>query len=540
MLNTGARLRFGAKRGGGREPEGSNTGKAQRAPRPTRRGPPHLSSDRVAGVTVALVGIPQSLAYANLAGMPPIAGLYAGAIPPLVAAFFASSPYLQTGPVAVTALLTFGALSAHATPGSAEYATLGLGLALIVGLVRIALGLLRAGWLAYLMSHPMLLGFVPAAALLIVASQAPSALGVQQAAPYDNEVLSALWALGHLDYWTGAALVAAVLTIVVVLVGRRWHRLFPGVLICAVTATVVSATGGYDGPTIGELPAGFPSLTVGDLPWSQLPGLILSGVVIALVGFSESASISRRFAAEDRTRWSAEREFVSQGAANVAAACTGGMPCGGSFSRSSLARASGARTRMAGGITGLTVLAFLPFAGIIEPLPVAVLGAVVITAVLGLLRFRPLFALWRLSVPQALVAWTTFLATLAAAPRIDLAVLAGVGMSIAVFLSRSRQLDVDVVHAGSRLLIVPRGSLWFGTAQRLDATLLDAVAAYPTATSLEIDLSRLGRIDTTGALVLRSLLDHAREAVLEAELSNIPPQSQALTARILAADSRDL
>jgi sulfate permease, SulP family len=494
----------------------------------------------VAGVTVALIGIPQSLAYADLAGMPPVAGLYAGAIPPLVAAFFASSPYLQTGPVAVTALLTFGALSTHATPGSPDYAALGLGLALIVGAVRIALGLLRAGWLAYLMSHPMLVGFVPAAALLIVAAQTPKAFGVQESAPYDNEVLRAAWAAGHPQLWNSAALVAAALTVAVVLAGRRLHVLFPGVLLCAVVATVVSAAGAYDGPTVGELPAGFPSLTVDDLPWGQLPSLLLSGAVIALVGFSESASIGRRFAAQDRTRWSAEREFVSQGVANVAAACTGGMPCGGSFSRSSLARASGARTRLAGGITGLTVLAFLPFAGIIEPLPLAVLGAVVITAVLGLLRFRPLVALWRLSVPQALVAWTTFLATLALAPRIDLAVLAGVGMSIAVFLSRALQLDVDVEYAANRLVIVPRGSLWFGTAQRLDAILLDAMAAYPAATHLEIDLARLGRIDTTGALVLRSLLDHVRQAGLDAKLCNIPPQSQALTGRILAADDRDL
>lgn len=127
-----------------------------------------------------MIAIPQSLAYATLAGMPPIVGLYAVAVPPVLAALFASSPYLQTGPVAITALLTFGALSAIATPGSPEYVALGFGLAFVVGVVRVLLGVLRAGWIAYLMSQPMLLGFVPAAAVLIAGSQTAKALAFRR------------------------------------------------------------------------------------------------------------------------------------------------------------------------------------------------------------------------------------------------------------------------------------------------------------------------------------------------------------------------
>ena len=493
-------------------------------------------ADVLAGLSVAVVGIPQSLAYAELAGMPAISGLYAAALPPIVAAVFASSPYLQTGPVAITALLTFGALSSMATPGSSEYVTLGFALALVVGLTRIVIGLLRGGWIAYLMSAPMLLGFVPAAAILISCSQLPKALGVADAPDHDNQALQAGWALGHPDRWEWQALLMAAGTVAVIMLGRRVHPLFPGVLLAAVVATSISASGVYSAATVDEIPSGFPPLTADDLPWSDLPRLLLSGILIALIGFTEAASISRRFATEERVPWSADREFVSQGAANVAAAVSGGFPCGGSFSRSSVAKLSGGRTRFTGAVAGAAVIAFLPFAAIAEPLPLAVLGAIVISAVLGLIRLRPLVAIWRLSVPQAVVAWTTFLATLVLAPRLDWSVLIGVGLSIAIFLWRSLSLDIDVACSGDEertLTLTPRGVLWFGTAQRLDATLLTALAAHPDAEALRLDLRGLGRIDTTGALMLASVLAQAREAGLAAELDGVPRQSEELTRRIL-------
>lgn len=483
-----------------------------------------------------MVGIPQSLAYADLAGMPPIVGLYAGAVPPIIAAIFASSPYLQTGPVAITALLTYGALSTMATPASPEYVSLGLALALVVGVVRVLLGLLRAGRLAYLMSQPMLLGFVPAAAILIAGSQTSKALGV--APPdYESEIADAAWALVHPASWSPAAIAMSSMAAAVILLGRRLHPLFPGVLVAAAAGIAISAGGLYPGPVVESIPSGFPPLTLSEIPWSRVPGLLLSGVLIALIGFTEAASISRRFASEDRTRWSADREFVSQGAANLAAAATGGMPCGGSFSRSSVNRMSGAKTPLAGAVTGLTVLAFLPFATVLEPLPLAVLGTIVIVAVIGLMRFGPLIQIWRVSVPQALVAWATFLATVILAPRLDIAVLIGIGFSIVVFLWRSLQLEIDVEAASDSLTFTPRGVLWFGTAQRLDAALLDALAAHPEADGLVVDLSRLGRIDTTGALVLRSMLEQARAAGLEATVRGIPPQSRQLTERVLNSES---
>ena len=495
-----------------------------------------VTRDIVAGISVAMVGIPQSLAYAELAGMPPIVGLYAGALPPLVAALFACSPYLQTGPVAITSLLTFGALSTLATPGSPDYVALGLALALVVGVARVLLGLLRAGRLAYLMSQPMLLGFVPAAAVLIAGSQTPKAFGVP-APGFSNEIADAVWALAHPGSWNTAAVVMSATTAVVILGGRRWlSPLFPGVLVAVVSGVAISAVGLYPGEVVDTIPAGFPPFSLFAIPWDRVPLLVLPGALIALIGFTEAASISRKFASEDRSRWSADREFVSQGVANLTAAVTGGMPCGGSFSRSSVNRMSGATTRLAGGVTGVTVLVFLPFATVLEPLPIAVLGTIVIVAVIGLMRFRPLIRIWQVSVPQAIVSWGTFFATVLLAPRLDLAVLVGIGLSIAVLLGRLLKLDVEVKVEDAMLIVTPRGVLWFGSAERLDSAVLDAVADNPEAEQMVLNLSGLGHIDTTGAIVLHSVLENARAGGISATVHGVPPQSRVLLDGVLGLE----
>lgn len=486
--------------------------------------------DVIAGVSVALVLIPQSLAYAEVAGMPPYRGLYASVLPPIAAAFIASSPYLQTGPVAITSLLTFGALSSMAEPGSSEYVELGLLLAVVVGVARVALGLLRAGVLAYLMSEPMLMGFVPAAAILIAASQLPSVLGTP--APGGGILEGAASALTDPGLWEATAIVLGVLVVLVVAGGRRIHAVFPGVLVAVGLAIAYSVAVDYDGPTVGHLPGGLPPLSLA-LPWGDLPSLLVPGAVIALVGFAEPASIARAFAAEDRTAWNADRELVSQGTANLAAGLTGGFPVGGSFSRSSLNRLAGARTRWSGAVTGLTVLAFLPFASALEPLPRAVLGAIVIVAVAGLLKLGEPLRLWRYSRPQFAIAWVTFAATLAFAPHVERAVMLGIGLSIAVHLWRELSLKLETWEDGETLHVKPLGVLWFATASDLQVAVLRLLAARRDLIRLEIHLDGLGRLDVTGALTLRTLLDEARRAGLDATVVDVPPAAERLVARML-------
>ena len=486
------------------------------------------SRDVFAGLGVALVLIPQSIAYAELAGMPSHRGLYAAALAPIAAAFFASSPYLQTGPVALTALLTLGALLPLAEAGSAEFVGLAALLALVVGVVRILVGLLKAGWLSYLMSRPMLSGFTSAAAILIVSAQLPGALG--SAAPEGSVLGRAVWALGHPGSWEAASIGLTAVTVVLVLGARVVQPRVPGGLLAVTGGFVFSIVAGYAGSTVGDISAGMPMFTL-ELPWSRLPVLLVPGAVIALVGFAEAASISRLFASEDRERWDANREFLSQGAANLAAGLAGGFPVGGSFSRSSLNRLSGARSRWSGLVTGIGVLVFLPFAGVLAPLPTAVLAGIVIAAVSTLFRPRELLRVWIFSRPQAFVAWGTFAFTLLLAPHIEQAVLLGVVMATAVHMLRELRPGLAARRDGDTLHLEPKGVLWFGSAPALEDALFARLADEPDVTRVVLNCSGLGRIDLTGAYSPAEMLEQVRRAGLEMEIEGVPEQSR----RILAA-----
>jgi SulP family sulfate permease len=477
----------------------------------------------IAGISVAVILVPQALAYAELAGLPAYVGLYAAALPPLAASFFASSRYLQTGPVAMTALLTFGALSPLAAAESPEWIKLAALLALVVGVARIGLGMARAGVFAYFMSQPILLGFTSAAAILIISSQLPTALGTE---PQGEGLLArAWWAVVHPGHWEAAAIVLSVATVLLVLGGRKLHKLFPGVLIAVVTGLIYSTLADYGGSTVGDVPSGFLPFSL-DLPWGDLPSLLVSGAVIALIGFAEPASIARLFAVQDRERWSPSRELISQGVANLASGISGGFPVGGSFARSSIARLAGGRSRWAGAITGLTVLAFLPIAGVLGPLPRAVLAAIVISAVYKLIQLIQLARIYRVSRPQAMIAWVTFAATLILSPRIELGVIIGVALGIAVHLWRELVVRVDTESLEGTLRLTPRGVLFYASAPPLNETLIDLLAANPDAVRLVIDLQKLGRIDYTGALALRGVVDEARQGGLEVEVVGVPDQTR--------------
>lgn len=483
---------------------------------------PHRG-DLVAGLSVAIVLIPQALAYAEIAGLPAYIGLYAAALPPLAAAFIASSRYLQTGPVAMTSLLTFGALSEVAEPGSTGYIEQAVVLALIVGAVRIALGLARGGIVAYLMSSPVLIGFTTAAAILIVASQIPTAVGVGGGS---GRLLGNAWrALGDVGDWSWAGVVIAIATAAIVVLGRRLHPLFPGVLVALIIGIIAGQALGSDLQLVGEVPTGLPALRF-TFPLNNFWNLLVPGVVIALVGFAEAAAISRTFATQDRERWDPNREFVSQGIANVASAVSGGYPVGGSFSRSSVARISGAHTRWAGAITGVIVLAFLPFAGVIKSLPRSVLAAIVIVAVIRLIRVPTMVALISKTWGQAFVAWGTFLATLVLSPRIDLGVIIGLVLAAAVHFRRETLLRVTAEQEAGALVLRPSGVLFYGSAPRLDEVFSHQLAEHPAIETVILDLEGLGRIDYTGALALKEFIDDAEAAGLDVSVRDIPRHAE--------------
>ena len=501
---------------------------------PTPRGT--LAADVVAGLSVGLVLVPQAMAYADLAGMPPVNGLYAAATAPLLAAPFVSSRYLQTGPVALTALLTFGALSTLAAPNSAEYIAMAALLALLVGAVRLGIGVARLGAVAWLMSQPVLRGFTLAAALLIGASQIPAAVGVSTSS--DTVLGRMLEAFGAIGQWNWGAVTLAGVTIALMRYGKRIHPLFPGVLVAAALGLGVSVAGLPVGPSVGDIPGQLPPFSL-DLPWGSAGALVVPALVIALVGFAEPAAIARTYASEDREQWNPNREFVSQGVANLAAGLFAGFPMGGSFSRSGLSKVAGARSWRAGAFTGAFVLLVLPFANLLAPLPRAVLGATVLGAVISLLDPTPVLEMWRRSKPQAALAAVTFGSTLLAAPRVERGVLVGVAVSIALHLWREMQMDVPDTVEGTTLTLRPLGVLWFGTAARLEQEWNEALAEHPDIDTLVIELGALGRIDFSGAEVLATLVQEARAEGMTVRVNGCPPQSVRILARFELVEKRD-
>ena len=397
-----------------------------------------IFGDVLAGVSVALLLIPQSMAYAELAGLPPEIGLFASALPPIFAAFVASSPYLQTGPVALTSLLTLGALNGLADSGTKHYVELAALLALIVGISRLIFGFLRMGKIVYLMNAPVVTGFTSAAVILIIASQIPKTIGNE--IDVNGTLNRAYRSLTDFENWEIESLLISGVTIFLVIAGKYIHKLFPGALFVLVGGSMYSHLSDYKGPVVGEIPTGVPNLGFG-LPWGSIDELLLSGIVIALIGFAEPASISRIFASQENQRWSANREFVSQGLANVASAFSGALPVGGSFSRSSLNKLSGAQSKWSGLVTGVVVCLFLPFANILDRLPKATLGAVVVAAVIGLIQPKKLFFSIRNSASEGFITWSTFIATLILSPHVERGVLVGIGISILVSIYKKSRLD---------------------------------------------------------------------------------------------------
>ena len=500
-----------------------------------RRITPPARGDLVAAITVALVLVPQSLAYAKLAGLPVVTGLYTAVAATIAGGLIGSSRYLQTGPVALTSLLTLGALTSLAAVGSAEYIALAALLALVVGVVRLLIGVFRWGFVAYLMSQPVVSAFTVAAALLIVCSQIPALLEV----PTDetSPVRAALEAVQDPSAWNPTAIAIGVAMVVLMLVGRRISPLFPGAFVGAAGALLLATFGVVTVVEVGSVPNGLPTPSLA-LPWSQTPSLLIFGAVIALVGFAEAASIARKYASEDRETWDPDREFVGQGLANVASGVLQGYPAGGSFSRSSLNRLSGARSRWSGVLAGVVVLALMPVASVLSELPQAALAGLIIAAVLPLIRLRPFVEVWRVSKPQFAVAVVTVVVTLAAAPHVERGVLVGVGLSLAVHLWRELKVDVETWSEGGTLHVRPQGVLYFGSAPALEERAAALVAADPTIDAVVLHLERLGRLDVTGAMALRSFVDDLHLSGVGVVIAGSQPQAARLL-RTVVADALD-
>src|SRR5512142_2549369 len=372
-----------------------------------------FKSDLMAGITVSLVAIPQSLAYARLAGVPAYYGLHAPLIPTIIGAVFGSSRQLSTGPVAMTSLLTAASIAPLAEHGSEMFYSFVILLALLSGLFQVLFGMLRVGVLLNFLSHPVLMGFINAAALIIGLSQLPTMLGIPAA--QSKHFLLDIWqVVTHIDTMHELSLGFGVAAITMLLAMKKFAPKLPGVLITVVLLTWVSYAIGFSdmgGRVVGAIPQGLPTISMPPLDWHASISLIPAAFVIALISFMEAMSSAKVIAIKTREPWDENKELVGQGLAKVAAAFCHSMPVSGSFSRSALNLASNARTGMSSVVSAIFVLLTLLFlTPLLYHLPKPVLAAIIMMAVINLVNFPIIVSAWRASRDDGIASVTTFAA----------------------------------------------------------------------------------------------------------------------------------
>lgn len=489
-----------------------------------------VPSDLSAGVTIAVLLVPQGMAYAVLAGMPPITGLYTAIGALLLYALLGTSPYVSPGPTALTALLVGSALQPLAAGDVGRYVALAGMLAILVGLVRLVLGVLRAGTFMNLVSQPVLTGFTAAAGIIIVLTQAGDLLGIQavrsdRAIPAIRAILQGIGDTHLMTLGLGVACLVAFL------VGERLPDRFPGVLVVVAVVTAAVWLFGLDQrgvAVIGDVPGG---LRAPFLPWvggGALGDLATSAVVIALIGYVEGVSISQAIAMKTRRRIDLSQEFVALGAASIGSAVLGGFPNGGSFSRTALNHRVGASTRFAGVSAAIVLTIAVAFlAPLFQAIPVVALSAIVIYAALGLFEFDAALEAIRLRRRDGAALVVAFLATLLFG--VEAGFLVGAGLNLLLYLYRVTRPRIRVlgrVHGTDTFRNVDRWKV--ETADeiailRLDAPLIflsvesftDRVnrilAEQPDVNGFVLDAAAITEIDATGIHALHSLLEQADE-----------------------------
>lgn len=398
----------------------------------------NLQGDVRAGITVAVMLIPQGLAYAMLAGLPPVVGLYSAVFPLLAYAAFGTSRQLAVGPVAMDSLLVAVGVAAIAPTSSAEYVAAATILAALVGGLQVAMGALRLGFLVNFLSQPVVNGFTSAAAVIIGSSQLPHLLGVRlETSARTHEVLSGLLTgLEQTHAWTAGLGLGSV---AVLLLLKRYAPRVPAALLLVALATLLSFSLGLEhrGVTVvGGVPAGLPGPTLTLLDAERITALLPTAVTIALVGFLEAISVAKVFASKNGYEVSANRELVSLGLANLAAYLFRGYPVTGGFSRTAVNAEAGARSLMASVISAAVVaLALWKLTPLFTHLPKAALAAIVLVAVGGLVDVRAPARLWRIKPTDAALVVVTFGLTLALGMQLGIA--GGVLVSLGLFIYRT-------------------------------------------------------------------------------------------------------
>jgi len=531
--------------------------------------PKTIKADIIAGVTVGFVIVPQSMAYAQLAGLGPQYGLYASFLPVLIGAIMGSSRQLSTGPVAVVSLLTAAALGEIVTDPS-SYAVYAALLALIVGLFQFSLGILRLGFVINFLSHPVVTGFTNAAAIIIGASQLPKVFGIRVINSNDTEwvgwcqPLSFIERMENVDsnglhticnadqsYETIARLLEAALfythlpTLAMALMGvlgivvlQRFFPRMPAILTVAVVSTAASFLIDYEamgGAIVNSIDIdGLFSFKIPSFDFNAMGTLFIYAITISLIGFMEAISVAKSMAATTKQRLDVNQELIGQGLSNIASSFFQGYAVSGSFSRSAVNLTAGAVTGFSSVVTaiivGLTILWLTP---LLYHLPQATLAAIILMSVVNLVHFSPLKHAWKVEKHDGWVGLLTFIMTLIFAPHLENGIAFGIIMSLGLFLYRTMEPNFTELSVQKGSIIASRfiddttevsnavkiakwsGSLYFANAAYFETKLLELISKNEELKYIIVDVASIVQVDASGEQVLRNLVESCSDSGVE-------------------------
>ena len=514
-----------------------------------------LTNDLVAAVIVTIMLIPQSLAYALLAGLPPVVGLYASILPLVAYALFGTSRTLAVGPVAVLSLMTASAASAVAAQGTAEYVEAAITLAALSGIMLAVLGFLRLGFLANLLSHPVISGFITASGILIATSQIKHILGISGGGDNWPEMLGSLASnIGLTNPWTLAIGIPATLFLFWVRGGLKPALLRIGLKpraadiaakagpVIAVALTILAAVmldlaeKGVD--LVGAIPQGLPPFATPSTDMDLIAQLWVPALLISVIGFVESVSVAQTLAAKRRQRIAPDQELIGLGASNIASAFSGGYPVTGGFARSVVNFDAGAETPAAGAYTAIGIaLASLFLTPLLFSLPIATLAATIIVAVLSLVDLKTPGQLWRYSKADFAAHLATIVTTLLAG--VELGVITGVVVGLLLYLWRASRPHAaivgrvpetehfrnverhDVFTVPHVLSIRIDESLTYLNARWLEEYVLERVADQPEVRHVILMCSAVNEVDASGLESLEAINHRLSDSGIDLHLSEV-------------------
>lgn len=514
-----------------------------------------LINDLVAALIVTIMLIPQSLAYALLAGLPPEVGLYASVAPLLLYAVLGSSRVLAVGPVAVVSLMTAAAVSEHAAAGTYAYWQVAITLAFLSGGILLLMGLLRLGFLANFLSHPVISGFISASGLLIALSQMKTIMGVKAEG---HNFVDLFLALFHQASNTHVLtlVVGIASTVFLFWVRKGLKPLLRRIGLSAKAADIITKTGpvaaialttllawGMDWQTqgmrlVGSVPQGLPPITSPSWDWALWKELLVPALLISIVGFVESVSVSQTLAAKRRQRIEPDQELVALGASNLSAAFTGGFPVTGGFARSVVNFDAGAVTPAAGVYTAVGItLASLFLTPALFYLPQATLAATIVVAVLSLVDFSILGSTWRFSKLDFIAVATTLFATLLVG--VESGLVMGVVVSLALFLYRASRPHIatvglipgtehfrnvlrhDVVVSPKLVCLRVDASMFFANARTIEDRINAEVATRPALQHVLLQCSAMNDIDASALESLEAIASRLKDSGIALHFSEI-------------------